>query len=322
MKSAIKQGYTVAGIGELLWDVLPEGKRLGGAPANFALHASALGGQAAVVSSLGQDTNGLEILRQLNHLHMSTKFIQKNGHPTGWVDVEINENGHPAYVIHENVAWDHIQFLPETRQLAKTCDAVCFGTLAQRNPVSRKSIEDFLAHTKKSCLCIFDINLRQHYYSRDIIKNSLEAATILKLNDEELEVLREMFGLPGSTESALSKILDHWSLDLIAFTQGSDGSIMINRKDVSCCPGIPVTIKDTIGAGDAFTAAMTMGKLYGLPLERINRLAGKVAAYVCSQAGATPALPDSLIHELKQEMPIAIREIPAVSPVTRLRHSS
>lgn len=322
METATKQGFTVVGIGELLWDMLAEGKRLGGAPANFALHASALGGQTAVISSLGQDANGLEILRQLSRHHMSTELIQKNDHPTGWVDVEISESGHPAYIIHEHVAWDHIQFLPETRQLAKTCDAVCFGTLAQRNPVSRKSIQDFLAATKENCLRIFDINLRQHYYSRDIIENSLQAATILKLNDEELEVLREMFGLTGSTESALGKILDRWDLNLIAFTQGADGSIMINRKDVSCCPGIPVTIKDTIGAGDAFTAAMTIGKLYGLPLEKINRLAGKVAAYVCSQAGATPALPDSLINELKQEMSIPIRENPAVSPVSRLRHSS
>jgi fructokinase len=309
----------VVGIGEVLWDMLPEGKRLGGAPANFAYHAHALGGRAITVSSVGQDDSGREILQQLTGHGMNTEYIQTNSLPTGCVEVKICNNGHPAYVIHENVAWDHIQFTPAARELAGKCDAVCFGTLAQRNPVSRKSIQDFLAHTKNHCLRIFDINLRQQYFSREIIEESLLAATILKLNDEELAVLQEMFGWTGSVESALAMLLDRFQLDFAALTSGARGSIMMDRENVYHCLGTPVTVKDTIGAGDAFTATMVMGKLYGLPLEQINRLAGKVAAYVCSQAGATPTLSAYLIAELNQELPIPIREI-ADRPAQKTQH--
>ncbi len=309
MKSAFREHHIVVGIGEILWDMLPEKKRLGGAPTNFASHAAAIGGQARIVSAIGQDQSGLDILERLSNKEINTQHIQFTEHPTGWVDVKICSNGHPEYIIHENVAWDYIPLSPQTIELAQTCDAVCFGSLAQRNPFSRESIQQFLANTREDCLRVFDINLRQHYYSREILENSFQAATILKLNDDELTVLRNLFELPEPQEAALQALLDQYQLDCIAFTEGARGSMMMDTNNVSYCPAIPITVKDTIGAGDAFTATMVMGKLYGLSLEKINQLAGKVAAHVCSQAGATPTLPARLIAELKQELSIPIREI-------------
>lgn len=309
METAFKRNYIVVGIGEILWDILPDGKRLGGAPANFALHSHCLGAQAKIISSLGRDQAGLEILQQLSQKQISAEFIQTNGHPTGWVDVKILNEGLPAYVIHDSVAWDYILFSSEIEKLARTCNAVCFGTLAQRNPVSGRSIHKFLANSKENCLRVFDVNLRKDYFSRDIIESSLQAANVLKLNDDELTVLQDLLGLPLSSELALQTLLERYSLEFIAFTQGATGSIMMDKNNVSHCPGTPVEVKDTIGAGDAFTATMVMGKLYGLPLDKINRLASKVAAHVCSQAGATPTLPSYLISELKQELSVPIRKI-------------
>ena len=264
--NSVRHIYTVAGIGELLWDILPEGKRLGGAPANFALHAHALGGQANILSSIGHDRFGRDIIQFLSRLDMSTQYIHYNGHPTGSVEVELSENGHPEYVIHQNVAWDYIQLTPKSQALACLCDAVCFGSLAQRNPVSGQSIQAFVAGTKTSCLRVFDINLRGNHFSQQIIESSLHIANILKLNTGELDVLQDMLRLPPGIETALHALLNRYALDLIALTQGADGSIMMDKDTVSHCPGISVNVKDTIGAGDSFTAAMVMGKLYGIPL--------------------------------------------------------
>ena len=298
MPSTKNSKYCVVGIGEVLWDMLPDGKRLGGAPANFALHCKSLAGQSFIVSAVGQEPFGDEIIDHLSQRHANTDFITKNTHPTGRVDVELSADGHPTYVIHENSAWDNIELTPEHLRLAASCDAVCFGSLAQRNPVSQKSIHEFLSHTGDNCLRIFDINLRQHYYSKETITHSLQAANILKLNDDELIVLHELMNLPADTETALKTLIDEYQLRLIALTQGGSGSILMNDKQKSYCPSVPVTVKDTIGAGDSFTATMTMATLHGLPLESTHRLATKVAAYVCSQSGATPELPEELTSEL------------------------
>lgn len=298
--NSIRPIYTLAGIGELLWDTLAEGKRLGGAPANVALHAHALGGRAQIVSAIGRDQEGREILDMLSSKKIGTDFILLNDHPTGWVDVKIGENGLPTYVIHENVAWDYLPFPPPMQALAQRCDAVCFGSLAQRNAVSRNTIQHFVCLTQPSCLRVFDINLRGDYYSREIIEYSLRIANVFKLNKEELDVLSEMFGLPRSPEAALRALLDRYDLELVALTQGQDGSLMMDRRASSFCPGIAVEVKDTVGAGDSFTATMIMGFLHGAPLENVNRLAGKIAAYVCSQSGATPSLPAELIAEFEQ----------------------
>ena len=304
----VRKHPKIAGIGELLWDILPEEKRLGGAPANFALHSCALGAQAAIVSATGDDDLGKEIRKQLEITKVDISNIQIDTRKTGWVDVELCEEGKPTYVIHKEVAWDYIQTSSDVIELAQDCDAVCFGSLAQRSEVSRNTILKFLDNTKSDCLKILDLNLRQNHYSTDLICNSLQAANILKINDEELEVLQEIIKLPPDTNAALRSILDHYELKLIALTQGAKGSTMMTNSSTSFCPGLKVNVKDTIGAGDSFTAAMTIGILSELPLNTINQAATKVAAYVCSQSGATPTLPEALISELQYKEPIPILE--------------
>ncbi len=299
---------TIVGIGELLWDMLPGNPRLGGAPTNFALHSNALGGKAAIVSAVGSDKLGQDILNQLQAKQIETRYIETNTLPTSQVDVLVCDKGHPTYTIHENVAWDNLSLPPKSIELAKSCNAVCFGTLAQRKPISRTAIQKFLANTNKDCLKIFDINLRQNHYTPDTIYESLQTANILKLNDDELILLQKLFNLPTDTNSALESILNHYKLKLIALTKGAEGSIMMDKNSISYCPGLEVNVKDTVGAGDSFTAAMTIGLLSKMPLNTINRAATQIAAYVCSQPGATPTLPETLISELKYNMPTIIEE--------------
>ena len=292
----------VAGIGEILFDILPKGKMLGGAPANFAFHSKILGLDSNLVSAIGNDTAGTDIRQILSGMDVSTEYIQCVHFPTGTVKVTLDSMGIAKYDITENVAWDHIAWTNNNRILASEVDAVCFGSLAQRSKESHKSIQNFLAHTKDACLKVFDINLRQNYFSCEIIESSLQMANVLKLNEDELDALKTLFDLPKSDEKALGVILNRYKLQFIAFTQGAAGSTMIDHHDTYHCPGIPVPVKDTIGAGDSFTAAMIMGKLHNLPLSKINRLASKVAASVCSQHGATPIIPSSTISELQKEI--------------------
>ena len=298
----------VVGIGELLWDILPDQKRLGGAPANFAHHAHSLGARAIVISAIGKDHNGQEIISQLNSQNINTKYVQTNELPTGTVDVTLSPDGQPNYTIHENVAWDAINTHPTIDTLSQNCNAICFGTLAQRNNISKNTILGLLENTKENCLKVFDINLRQNYYSKELIENSLSVANIVKLNNEELAYLQNIFNLPTEENRALESLLNHFKLDTVALTQGSKGSTMINQDSISFCPGIPVDVKDTIGAGDSFTAAITMGVLANMSLNKINMAASKIAAYVCSQSGATPTIPDSLISVFKDKTPIPITE--------------
>jgi fructokinase len=282
---------------------------MGGAPANFAVHANALGADAAIVSSVGNDPEGIEILHQLSNRKVAARYIQKTEHSTGSVDVRLNDQGLPSYAIRENVAWDFIQMSEEAQTLVRTCHAICFGTLAQRNPVSRTAIHRFLSLAPPRCLRIFDINLRQQYFSKDIIERSLQAANALKLNEEELIVLRNLLSLPCSTKDALEMLMARYALEYIALTRGANGSLMMNLTEIVECPGVPLTIQDTIGAGDSFAAAMTFGILHGLPLDAINRIAGKVAAFVCTHAGATPDLPARLIAEFNTHVSIPVRDI-------------
>jgi fructokinase len=286
----------VIGLGEVLWDLLPGGKKFGGAPANFAYHARALGAEAYVVSCVGDDDLGDEILRQLDALGLNREYIAVDAeHPTGTVSVKLDACGKPTYVIHENVAWDFIPSRPELFGLAQRADAVCFGSLAQRSAVSRVTIRDFVTATRDDCLRIFDINLRQHYFNLDTIAASLEWATVLKLNDEELPVVAQKLSIPGAEKEILGTLCRRFNLDLIALTMGGEGALLFTPEASSVQPGLPVEIADTVGAGDAFTAALALGLLKGRDLDTINRHANCIARYVCSQPGATPPMPRELL---------------------------
>lgn len=286
----------VVGIGEVLWDMLPAGKQLGGAPANFAYHAQALGAQAICASCVGEDELGREVLSRLAALGMDGQFIAVDpAHPTGTVDVQVDEKGVPAFTIHQEVAWDFIPLSDDLLALAQQADVVCFGSLAQRWPVSRQTIRRFLAATPGQCLRVFDINLRQSYFDRQVIHESLELADVLKLNDQELGVLASLFEVGGDDEFAtIGHLMSNYPLQLIALTQGGSGSRLYRSGRYFDHPGYPAQVVDTVGAGDAFTAALAMGLHQGLDPDAINDRANRLGSYVCSQAGGTPPVPSDL----------------------------
>jgi len=282
----------VIGLGEVLWDLLPAGKQFGGAPANFAYHARVLGAEAVVVSCVGDDPLGQEILQRLDALGLGRQYVAVDReHPTGTVSVELEDEGKPRYVIHENVAWDFLPAMPGLAELAARAAAVCFGSLAQRSPASRKAIRDFLGATQEGCLRIFDVNLRQHFYDAPTIRRSLEAANVLKLNDDELPVVARLLSIRGGSPEIVAALRDRFDLQWVALTQGNQGSVLVGPEGRSEHGGIPTKVVDTVGAGDAFTAVLAMGLLRGLDLDVINEHANRVAAYVCSQPGATPEMP-------------------------------
>jgi fructokinase len=286
----MKEKPIVAGIGELLWDVLPSGIQLGGAPCNFVFHAMQSGCDGYAISAIGKDESGVELKHNLHELGLSSKYVQNNEFPTSTVTVALDKNGNPDYIIHENIAWDHIGWNKDMEKLAKKLDAVCFGSLAQRSYESEHSIKSFLAATRPECLKVFDINLRQHYYSKDLIINSLGLSDILKLNEDELPVVSGYLGLKGNPELQLDEILRHFNLKYIVYTLGSKGSIIISDKERSYAEVPNVQIADTVGAGDSFTAIFIAGILKGVPLKEIHNRATEIAAYVCTQMGATPKL--------------------------------
>jgi fructokinase len=245
--------HTIIGIGEILWDEFSEYRELGGAPANFAFHANQLGATGMVISQIGNDPAGLEIKTLLDKRQTPYLLPIDSDHPTGRVSVTTDDKGTPAYLIHENSSWDFLSFDPTLKKIAKTADVVCFGTLAQRNPVSGKAILNFIKATKKDCLKIFDINLRQHYHSKENIFELLELTDILKLNNEELDVLSEMF-LSGKEETVcLEEIKSMFNIDLIVLTKGKNGSrIFMNKENDSQYKSKPVEMVDSVGAGDSF----------------------------------------------------------------------
>ncbi len=285
----------IVGLGEILWDMLPGGKQLGGAPANFAYHAGLLGADSCIVSSVGRDDLGQEILDQLNTLKLKTDYISTDPiHPNGTVSVKLDPKGHPEYTIHQDVAWDFIPFPEKTKDLAGKADAVCFGSLAQRGKVSGASVKSFLENTRNDCLRIFDVNLRQQFYSEDIIRRSLMLASVLKLNDEELLIVAEMLSCKGDEKQITRELMKAFSLKLVALTKGENGSMLISVEDESFFRTEPVKVEDTVGAGDSFTAALAVDILKGLPLGEIHRHASELSAYVCTCRGATPEVPEFL----------------------------
>lgn len=287
--------YNIVGIGEVLWDLLPNGPQLGGAPANFAYHARSLGLEAAMISCVGEDAAGTELLERLRQLNVPVDLVTQNtGLPTGTVTVTLNGEGVPHYVIHEPVAWDQIRSTPAAVARVSTADAVCFGSLAQRSKTSRDAIQGLVAATLRSALRVFDINLRQRFYSREVIEQSLQLANVLKLNDTELSVLAALFELRGPVKEQLSQLAARFELRTLALTCGEKGSLLYHQGHWCECSVRPANIADTVGAGDAFTAALVKGLLQGMPPDRINTAANEVARYVCTCVGATPPLSDDL----------------------------
>jgi len=280
----------IAGIGELLWDCLPSGKQLGGAPCNFAYHAMQAGCESFVISAIGNDESGAEIKKVVKKLYLSTQYIQENEFPTSTVTVSLDEKGHPDYTIHENVAWDHIRWNNEMQELAAKLDAVCFGSLAQRNSDSQESIQSFISSLKRDCLKVFDINLRQNYYSNKTIVDSIMMSDMLKLNDDELPILANYLVLNGSAENQIEKLIELFNLKYIIYTMGSKGSIIKSENETSYAEVPNINVADTVGAGDAFTAIFIAGILQGIPLKEVHKKATEIAAYVCTQKGATPKL--------------------------------
>jgi fructokinase len=279
----------IIGIGEVLWDVFPEGKQLGGAPCNFVYHANKLGGNALAVSAVGNDENGQEILELLNQKNISEELIQVNKHPTGTVEVKLNDQGVPEYIIHENVAWDYIRLDNAVQQSISEADIICFGILAQRNKTSRENIVRMLKSVGPETLIVFDINLRQHYYNKEIIEDSLQSCHVLKLNGEELQIISGMLCLTGSSEEAqVIELMERYNLQLLALTHGSEGSLLMTPSEKSYLPTPKVQVKDTVGAGDSFTAAMIVGFAKGEPLNELHQKAVDISAFVCTQDGAMP----------------------------------
>lgn len=291
----------IIGIGEVLWDMLPDGKKLGGAPANFAYHVSQFGLDSCVVSAIGNDRLGEDIDENLAQRKLKS-ILPTVEYPTGTVQVTVDELGIPAYDIKENVAWDNIPFTGSMQQLASATCAVCFGSLAQRNIVSRNTIQKFLDSMPAGdgTYKIFDINLRQGYYTPEIIEESLNRCNILKINDEELVTISRLFGYPGiDLQDKCWILLGKYKLDMLILTCGVNGSYVFRPGDVSFVPTPKVEVVDTVGAGDSFTAAFISAIIRGMPVEDAHRLAVDVSAYVCTQAGAMPALPEELLNKIK-----------------------
>lgn len=279
----------VIGIGELLWDVLPEGKKLGGAPCNFVYHAQQQGANGVVLSAIGDDINGKEILKLLKEKDISSKLIQVNEKPTSTVDIKLSENGIPEYTIHENVAWDFIQFNRAIEQEVADADIICFGSLAQRNIFSHKTIEKILKCCRADALKVYDINLRQKFYSKEIIEKSLELCNVLKLNEDELPVVCDLMCINADTEELqILELIKEYNLKLVAYTKGSESSLLMTASDKSYMLTPKVEIKDTVGAGDSFTAAMIVGYAKGNLLKFIHEKAVEISAFVCTQDGAMP----------------------------------
>lgn len=285
----------VVGLGEILWDVFPERKVLGGAPANFAYHASQFGFNGYAVSAIGDDLLGKEILTSLEEKGLNY-LLEKTDYPTGTVQVSLNKTGVPQYEICENVAWDNIPFTARTENLAKNTQTVCFGSLAQRNGVSRDTIRRFIAAMPEDSLKIFDINLRLNFYSKEIIHESLEMSNMMKINDEEVIKVANLYGWKGDEQEICGRLLEDYKLDILVLTKGTDGSFVFTPRQTSYQPTPKVHVADTVGAGDSFTAAFVAAYLHGERIEDAHQLAVEVSAYVCLQHGAMPKLADSYLE--------------------------
>jgi len=308
--------FNIVGIGEVLWDLLPSGMKLGGAPANFACHAHALGAEACVVTRVGNDELGDDIFKRLAAQGIGSGTVQLDPvAATGVVTVTLSETGIPQYIIHENAAWDRLAVTPAATAAIQAADAVCFGSLAQRSEPARTSIQQLVAAAPAGTLRVFDINLRQKYYTPEIIDQSLRLANVLKLNDGELPVLAEQFGLAGTPRAMIQTLAGRFELDVVALTRGPAGSLLYQNGQWSDCPSVPMKVVDTVGAGDSFTAALVLGLLRQMPLDEINCFADEVARFVCGSAGATPPLPKQFSERLAKHAATHARLAPQGVPI-------
>ena len=293
-----QQNYIV-GIGEALWDMLPEGRKIGGAPANFTFHISQFGLDAVAVSAVGDDALGKEIHQTFDQKGLQTQLATVP-YPTGTVEVTLDEKGIPQYDICEGVAWDNIPFSPELEALARNTIAVCYGTLAQRNSVSRKTIESFIAAMPADGIKICDINLRGTFYNKEILESSMRACDILKINDEEIDEVSRLLGAEFPTQRmAALNLMSRYEVDILILTCGTNGSYIYSMDGTeSFLPTPKVKVADTVGAGDSFTGAFIAALLCGKDIKKAHALAVEVSAYVCTQNGAMPELPDEIIDKL------------------------
>lgn len=289
---------TIVGLGEILWDVFPEGPQFGGAPANFACSVAELGGNAIdafIVGSVGRDDLGTRAINLLKSHGVRTNFVSQVKQRTGQVLVTLDSAGRPSFEIAQDAAWDNVAWSDRLAELAARADAVCFGTLGQRGTIARDTIQRFVRATRSDCLRILDINLRPPFWTEEVVRQSLVLANVLKLNDTELPTVARIFGWQGSDRELLQRLLAQFSLRLVALTRGEQGAVLLSSTgEMSDLPAQPTSIADTVGAGDAYTAALAIGLLRNLPLGQTNAWAIRVAAFVCSQAGATPRFPEHL----------------------------
>lgn len=283
----LKHKPIVVGMGELLWDVFPTGKRAGGAPINFVYHATQLGAEGYAISAVGNDVFGTEIIQELEKNHIAY-LCDTVPYPTGSVKVELKD-GQPTYTIIENVAWDHIPLSAKAEELVKKADAVCFGTLGLRHTASRQTIMTLLQYAPIAALRFFDINLRQHYYSKELIEELLKHANIFKINDEEVKVLQTMFPLPDTEDAICQYFLQKYNLRYVVLTAGDKYSTIYSPQEISRIDTPQVTVADTVGAGDSFSGAFVAGLLAGKTLRQAHQQAVETAAFVCTQTGAWPA---------------------------------
>jgi fructokinase len=296
--------HTTVGLGELLWDLLPSGKQLGGAPANFAYITNLLGDHGIPASRIGCDSLGDEALQKLTQLGLSANFVQRDSiRPTGTVNVEIDDAGQPHFEILQPVSWDFLAWTQEWEHLAREADAVCFGSLAQRSAISQSTIRSFLHATRREAVRVFDVNLRQSFYSRTVLAESMSLATIVKLNHEELPKIMALFELEHRNErDSARRLLSLHNLKLVCITRGDAGSLLVSASEYSGHAGIKIKVADAVGAGDAFTAAMVHGYLRGAPLAQINEMSNRVGAWVASESGATPAVGARSLSQMLAEI--------------------
>jgi fructokinase len=290
----------MVGLGEVLWDILPSGKVLGGAPANFAYMTNVLGDEGIVASRIGNDELGREACRVMQSLGLNTSYLQQdNEHETGTAAVSIDPAGQPNFTIKELAAWDFLQWTAEWEDLSSRADVICFGSLAQRSPKSAVAVESFLQTARPKSLRIFDVNLRQLFYDQEVLGKSLRYAHIVKLNDQELHEVSRLLNLGVGTEETLAKrLLNEYGLLLVCITRGALGSILVSESQTVQHGGFCVKIADAIGAGDAFTACLAHYYLRGHSLEDLSDLANRFASWVATQRGATPPISAGQLQDI------------------------